>query len=264
MQIQDGDTVELFGESQTLSEALVQLGVTPEEYAQYKKYEPKDSVIADIMKDLKVEEVDSAEIESKATLYAFNTLLEQNIDAAIQKKEKFLDKMDQPLVPSVNMLAEFQEEYGVDVDQMIDRATLDKFGKIENNHLPYIQLYKDWLYKGDPDGEFEDNKIKSDIYEDMVMHHADELVSSVGQRREKTLGFAIQTFNKIQGRKVPKFYDESLNLEPKTEGDKTIMKVKDTKLINETIERFNYLLHDKQSPIISNFLSLADSQGIPS
>ena len=66
MQIQDGDTVELFGESQTLSEALVQLGVTPEEYAQYKKYEPKDSVIADIMRDLKVEEVDSAEIESKS------------------------------------------------------------------------------------------------------------------------------------------------------------------------------------------------------
>lgn len=54
MDVQDGEQVELFGQSQSLSEALSKLGVTPEEYAQYKQYKPQDSIIEAIKKDLKV------------------------------------------------------------------------------------------------------------------------------------------------------------------------------------------------------------------
>lgn len=35
---------------------------------------------------------------------------------------------DTPDVPAVDMLEEFEEEYGVDVEEMIDRANLDPDG----------------------------------------------------------------------------------------------------------------------------------------
>lgn len=43
------------------------------------------------------------------------------------------------------MLEEFEEEFGVDVDEMIDDATLDPEAQADPNDLPYIHEYKDWL-----------------------------------------------------------------------------------------------------------------------
>jgi hypothetical protein len=36
--------------------------------------------------------------------------------------------VDTPDLPAVDMLEEFEEEYGVDVEEMIDRANLDNEG----------------------------------------------------------------------------------------------------------------------------------------
>ena len=108
------------------------------------------------------------------------------------------------------MLEEFEDEYGVDVDDMIDKAFLDPEGKPDEIDLPFIQKYKEFLYEEEPEAEYEDLVIKEDVFEDLVDGHGNELVTSLSSRREKTLGFAIQTFNKIQNTKAPVFYDLNL------------------------------------------------------
>ena len=80
---------------------------------------------------------------------------------------------------------------------MIDRANLAPDGRPEPEDLPYIQLYKEFLYKETPEADYEDDVIKNNIFEEMVNLHSNDLITSVGQRRENTLGFAIETFNKI-------------------------------------------------------------------
>lgn len=54
--------------------------------------------------------------------------------------------------------------------------------------------------------------MKEKAYDDFVDENGDILLESVASRREKTLGFAIETFNKIQNKRAPQFYD--LNLKP--------------------------------------------------
>ena len=54
----------------------------------------------------------------------------------------------------------------------------------------------------------------------------DLLLDSVAARREKTLGFAIKTFNKIQRSKAPVFYD--LNLKPEVVNNEVKFKLRDT------------------------------------
>ena len=122
---------------------------------------------------------------------------------------------DTPDIPAVDMLEEFEEEYGVDVEDMIDRANLDPDGQADPNDLPYIQEYKKFLYEEEPEGEYEDLVIKENAFNELVEESSDFLVGSVASRREKTLGFAIKTFNKIQSSKAPVFYD--LNLKPEVE-----------------------------------------------
>jgi predicted transcriptional regulator len=184
------------------------LGVSPEEYALYKQYKPQDSIIEAIKRDLKVEEVSSAEMDSRAALYAFKSVLDERIDKKVDKKNRIYDELDQPLVPAIDMLEEFEEEYGIDIEEMIDKANLAPDGRAEPEDIPYIQLYKEFLYKDTPEADYEDDKIKNDIFEEMAMVHSNELITSVGQRRENTLGFAIETFNKIQGKRAPLFYGE--------------------------------------------------------
>lgn len=164
---------------------------------------------------------------------------------------------DTPDVPAVDMLEEFEEEYGVDVEEMIDRANLNPDGQADENDLPYIQAYKKFIYEEEPEAEYENLVIKQKAFDELVEESGDFLLESVASRREKTLGFAIKTFNKIQSSKAPVFYD--LNLKPEVENNEVKFKLRDTQEISKTLDRYHYLLHDETSPIISNFLSLGDS-----
>jgi len=91
LKIQEGQQVELFGESTSLDEALSKLGVTPEEYASYKQYSPTDSMVSSILKDLKVAEVDVAEQQSRASLFAFEKVLLSQVGKALAKNEKEME-----------------------------------------------------------------------------------------------------------------------------------------------------------------------------
>ena len=133
---------------------------------------------------------------------------------------------DTPDIPAVDMLEEFEEEYGVDVEQMIDNANLNPDGKADENELPYIQAYKKFIYEEEPEAEYENLVIKENVFNELVEDTSDYLVQSVAARREKTLGFAIKTFNKIQSSKAPVFYD--LNLKPEVENNEVKFKLRDT------------------------------------
>ena len=109
----------------------------------------------------------------------------------IRKKNEELKLVDQADIPAIDMLEDFEEEFGVDVEEMIDKAFLDPGYQPEEQDLPFIQTYKEWLYEEAPEGEYEDIAIKNDAFNNLVDDYSDNLVSPVASRREKTLGFAI-------------------------------------------------------------------------
>jgi len=65
----------------------------------------------------------------------------------------------------------------------------------------------------EPDGEYETLNIKENTLNKLVDVNSDLLVESVSSRREKALGFALETFNKIQNKKAPQFYDLNVKAE---------------------------------------------------
>ena len=117
-------------------------------------------MISSILEDLNASEIDSIERNSKAQLFAFQKVLDKNIEREVTKKDKELEMFDTPDVPAVDMLEEFEEEYGVDVEEMIDRANLHPDGEADANDLPYIQAYKKFIYEEEPEADNENLVIK--------------------------------------------------------------------------------------------------------
>ena len=84
-------------------------------------------MVSSILKDLKVT-LDDDEQKSRASMFAFDKVVKSEVEIALERNQKEMDIIDMPDIHAVDMLEEFEEEYGVDVEDMIDKALLDPQG----------------------------------------------------------------------------------------------------------------------------------------
>jgi hypothetical protein len=102
------------------------------------------------------------------------------------------------MMPGVNLLEKFEEEFNIPIAEIIADAQLDDNGRADVDDYPVINMYNEFLYKNAPESdEDEDMVIQDDTFHEVSEHFESELVTALESRREKTLAFAIQTFNKI-------------------------------------------------------------------
>jgi len=105
---------------------------------------------------------------------------------------------DTSAAPTVDTLDEFEEDTEIDVQDMLADAMMDEDGAPrEKDEYDIIRAYKEGLYNELPEADYEDDKIKMDHYDELVSAAGNELITSVTQRRDGSLEFAIDTFNKI-------------------------------------------------------------------
>ena len=93
-----------------------------------------------------------------------------------------------------------------EIARVIENTVNSRSGEIRDDaDAANLRRYKDFVYSS-PIGALDDReevKIRQEAYQTMVEATRDELLDAVEVRRARALPFAIETFNKIQGRKLP-------------------------------------------------------------
>jgi len=100
---------------------------------------------------------------------------------------------------TVNTLDEFEDDIaGLDVEEALNDAMMNEDGRPQDeDDYAIIRAYKHELYSTAPTQEYENDKIRMDTYHDLVEGASSDLITNVTQRREGSLEFALNTFNKI-------------------------------------------------------------------
>lgn len=76
-----------------------------------------------------------------------------------------------------------------------------------------LRDYQDWVYKEALTDDFEETRVANDTFSELINDAREELFDHVTARRNKALPAAIETFNMIQGKKLPNLNgDLKLNL----------------------------------------------------
>lgn len=91
---------------------------------------------------------------------------------------------------------------------------MNRDGTVKNSVAnEVLKDYKDFVYNQALNDEHEEASIRSRAYDAAIEAERDQILEFVTDRRTKALPAAIETFNKIQGRKLPSYNtDIKLNL----------------------------------------------------
>jgi hypothetical protein len=162
------------------------------------QYKPDNSLIQSIFNEIGADQLELADKEAKVLLKAFNKFSKEHVEKETYKQmSKITDDNKNLLASQINMMDKFNEEFGIDIERKIDAATL--FGGSKRPlDIRSMRMYKEFLLMPpDSDDEFESHSVQQNEFDEVLEYCQDTVLDSLSTRREKSLKFAIETFNKI-------------------------------------------------------------------
>lgn len=209
--LEDGQQVEVLGEVKSVDEALKTLGIAKEDWESYRGYEQDKGLYEDVVKALKLESgvLDLPEILRGEFFKIWKTELEKNVQSDLKEAHEHALENDPAFGTGYEMYLRFGKANEMPADEIarvIENTLNSRRGEIRDDaDAANLRRYKDFVYKSHIGAldDREEVKIRQEAYQHMVEATRDELLDAVEVRRARALPFAIETFNKIQGRKLP-------------------------------------------------------------
>jgi len=337
------DKVQILGRVKTLDEALRMIGMTREEYEKSKSKEPSlnSSLLKYIKEQVMPDDFKVAREKTKTTRREFHRRADKRYEGEKRSRDQqFLSLIGMPKIPlniehmfSKNFMGNYsaskkemlrslakkvslqRQVYEPQVKQdEVNRAKEPIFGDInirqnERDINAEMRLeetinYRNLLWDNPEDYPHEDLSLRKKAVGETAKEMQDELTQALEFTNSTMLPYCIEQFNRIQGQKLPKWYqaEEGETLATKVDRDERLVDIndllnqgvvippteeevksmeyldvekemaeegkkftqdnfnsyelRDPTQIGKAIQRYEFLLNQSDSPVLSNFVHM--------